>query len=101
MLTFINIDEVGMAFLREIAGKLKMDAVTLLSDFSVNVYGGKGVHVEGHKGVGYMADDEIVFKTKKGLVTIKGKGLKILEIGTTDAYVTGKIEDVVIGGRGE
>lgn len=90
-----------MAFYKDISEKLKTDVVTLLSNFSISVYGGTGAHIEGHKGIGYMADDEIVFKTKKGIVTVKGEKLKILEIGTTDAYVTGKIKNVTIGGSGE
>lgn len=90
-----------MAFFRDISEKLKTDVTTLLSSFSISVYGGTGAHIEGHKGVLYMAEDEIVFKTKKGTLTLKGEGLRISEIGMTDAYVTGKLKDVAIGGIGE
>lgn len=90
-----------MAFYKDIGEKLKTDLATLLSSFSVSVYGGTGAHIEGHKGIGYMAEDEIVFKTKKGMVTLKGERLKVSEIGITDAYVTGKIKEVSIGGIGE
>ena len=69
-----------------------------MSSFSVSVYGGRGVHVEGHKGVSFMSGEEMIFKTKKGVLSIRGMGLKILEIGENDAYITGVIKGVDVGG---
>ena len=87
-----------MAFLDNVVEKLKITSSTLLSNYSISVYGGVGAHIEGHRGVGYMSDEEIVFKLKKGTLSIKGDALKIKEIDTYDAYVTGKITGVELGG---
>ena len=87
-----------MAFLDNVIEKLKITSNTLLSNYAISVYGGEGVHIEGHKGVGYMSSEEIVFKVKKGTISIKGDALKIKEIDTYDAYVTGKITGVELGG---
>lgn len=90
-----------MAFYNDISEKLKTELNTLFSSFSVSLYGGTGVHIEGHKGLGYMADDEVIFKTRKGSLSIKGKDLKISEISKTDAYVVGVIRSIIVGGMDE
>ena len=86
-----------MAFYKDVSEKLKTELDTLFSSFSVSVYGGTGACIEGHKGLLYMASDEVVFKTKKGTLTLKGRNLQITEIGQTDAYITGKVVGVSIG----
>lgn len=90
-----------MAFYKDISEKLKTELNTLLSSFTISVYGGTGAHIEGHKGLGYMAPDEIVFKSKRGNLTIKGKELRISEISKTDAYVVGVITSVTMGVQDE
>ena len=50
-----------MAFLDNVIEKLKITSNTLLSNYAISVYGGEGVHIEGHKGVGYLSSEEIVF----------------------------------------
>lgn len=97
----IQINEVRMAFYKDIGEKLKMEISTLLSSFAVSIYGGEGVHVEGHKGIAYMSEEEIVLKTKRCNITIKGVGIKIREIGEEDVYVVGKIKAVELGGMSE
>ncbi len=86
-----------MAFFKLTANKIKLSESELLADCIVSVYSAKGVHLEGHKGVLVFSEEEIVFKRKKGAITILGKNLNISEISSTDAYVSGEIESVIMG----
>lgn len=89
-----------MAFLDLTSEKLGLSVRELICDFSFTVYGDKGVHVEGHKGLVKMEDNEIVFAYKKRNVTIKGRELLIKELSSTDGYVSGIIESIEIGKNG-
>ena len=86
-----------MAFLDLTGEKLGLSVRELICDFSFTVYGGKGVHVEGHKGLVKMGEDEVIFAHKKRIITIKGQGLLVKELSSTDGYVSGVIECVEIG----
>ena len=81
--------------------KLGLSSVELTGGYSYTVYNGRGVHVEGHKGVIYMGDEEIVFRIKKGYITVSGEGLLLSELDGYDAYVKGKIKSVFARGENE
>ena len=89
-----------MAFLDLESEKLGLSIHELINDFSFTVYGDRGVHVEGHKGLIKMGDSEIIFAYKKRTVTIKGRDLLIKELSSTDGYVSGVIESIEIGKNG-
>ncbi|MBQ2714732.1 MAG: YabP/YqfC family sporulation protein [Clostridia bacterium] len=88
-----------MAFRDLAMEKLGLSVSELVGDFSFTVYGGRGIHVEGHKGILYLSEEEITFKHKKRNIKIVGHDLSILEFSSTDAYVKGEILSVLIEGK--
>ena len=86
-----------MAFFEQIVNKLKSTYDDLLDDFILTVFSGKGVHVEGHRGVTFFSNSEIIVKKRKGVISIFGKDLTITEFSESDLYVSGKIEGVLDG----
>ena len=88
-----------MVFLEQIREKLGLGLEELTGGVRALVFGDKGVHVEGHKGLAFMSEDEIVFYHKKGKIKIVGQGLKVRELSEFDGYVYGKIKGVFWGGK--
>ena len=66
----------------------------LKSPFRVVAYGQSAVKIEGHKGVVFWDGERVIFRRKKGTITIEGSRLCIREISLGDAYVEGVIENV-------
>jgi len=83
-----------MAFFDYIGQTLGVDINELLSGARVTLFCGRGAHIEGHKGIWSVAGDEIVLKSRKGRIVIKGKKLVLNEISSTDVYIAGKVECV-------
>ena len=57
-------------------------------------YYNAGVVVEGHKGVFYFSDREIVFRIGKEKIKIVGKDLIVREISDKQLFIRGKIESI-------
>ena len=75
----------------ELKSKLKIEDVC---SFVVTVLDNKYVSCEGVKNVVYSSDERVKLRVKKQLVTIDGKGLKIVEIGDGNALISGEIVGV-------
>lgn len=85
-----------MAFNELTLEKLGLSSTELTGGFSCTVLGGLGIHIEGHKSIFYMSETEVVFRVKRGTITVFGEGLKLRELSTYDAYLKGKITGVEI-----
>lgn len=73
--------------------KLKLNIEDLCS-FSVTVLDNKYVAFEGVKNVVYSSDESVKMRVKKHLISVSGKGLKIVEIGNGNALISGEIVGV-------
>jgi len=80
-----------MSFIDEIKDKIKLDATT---GYRILILAGKGICVEGHRGIYEISDTVIRFKVKNGSVSVGGEELKIKEISESEIYITGKIKGV-------
>lgn len=60
----------------------------------VSVYDTVGVIVEGHKGVLFFDENSVIFRRKRGTISLNGERMKIDEITDGDAYVSGDIHSV-------
>lgn len=58
----------------------------------VTIYGLRGVHVEGHKGIEEYSDKEIRIRYKKKKIAIRGDELKLKEIAKEELFINGKIK---------
>lgn len=56
--------------------------------------GDKGVIINSHKGILKYSEDEIQLRLSKRVITIKGKCLKIKNLGKYEVYIVGQIEGV-------
>ena len=58
--------------------------------------GGKAVYVEGHLGVLKLSDELIMFKTKKKIISVSGRGLKLKILTKTTLSIAGEIESIEV-----
>ena len=58
--------------------------------------GGKGVYVEGHLGVLRLGDKLVMFKTKKKIISVSGRHLKLKILTKTTLSISGEIESIEI-----
>lgn len=82
-----------MSFYDEIINKYKGIEI---AGFKITVLSGKGVIVEGHRGLYEISSEVIRFKLKRGSITINGQGLEIVEISDSEAHIKGIIMGVVL-----
>ena len=75
-------------FVDELKAKLKIEDIC---SFSVTVFDNKYAVVEGVKKVVFKGDEEVKFRSKKRGIIVKGKGLKLKEIGEGNAIVSGEV----------
>ena len=59
----------------------------------VNI-GGKNFYIEGHKGIQLLSNEEITFKLKKKIISIKGHDLFVKYIDNSTAVIFGTIVQV-------
>ena len=57
----------------------------------ITLYGFKGVHVSGHKGLLDFSSETVLIKTHKKKIKIFGENLFIKEISADELYVCGNI----------
>ena len=62
-----------------------------LCDYEIIFFGKCKVAFSGIKGVTFLSETEIRLKTKKNVLTLKGNGLSLVEVGGFEAYVTGEV----------
>ena len=81
-------------FVDEIAKKLKLTGEVL--PFCVTILGRKGAYVSGVKTVVLTEPNTVKLAVKKGVLSVTGAELKIVEIGGGDVYIEGEVESVEI-----
>ena len=81
-------------FVDEIAKKLKLTGEAL--PFCVTILGCKGAYVSGVKTVVLTEPNTVKLAVTKGVLSVLGSGLKIVEIGGGDVYIEGEVESVEI-----
>jgi len=85
-----------LGFIEEAAKNFGLNIGSAFSGFSLFMFDGKAVYIEGIKRLGAIAADAVKVFTAKGAVTVKGEGLRVKEITRDDAAVEGKITGVDI-----
>ena len=75
-------------FVDELKLKLRIEDICALS---VSVFDNKYVACEGVKNVIFSSEEKVKLRSKKQVVTIDGKGLKIVEIGDGNALIAGEV----------
>ena len=81
-------------FVDEIAKKLKLTGEVM--PFCVTILGHKGAYVSGVKTVVLTEPNTVKLAVKKGVLSVVGAELKIVEIGGGDVYIEGEVESVEI-----
>lgn len=84
-----------MSYVREIVEKFGWSQEDFDCGYKVTVYGREYVLVEGHGGIAAYEPNEVGFRLKKCRLTIRGEKLNIKEINRDEAYVKGKIKEIV------
>lgn len=67
-----------------------------LGDYRYINISGKSVYLEGHKGIQLLSEEEITFKIKKKLISIKGHDLFVKYMDNDTAVVCGSIVQVSV-----
>lgn len=86
-------------WMRQMADHAELTDEVLPGQPVVELLGEGRVLVEGHKGVAAYSDQEIVVKTKLGVVKIAGCNLKLTNMCTHRLVITGSVSCVHLAGR--
>lgn len=81
-------------FFDEIKNKVRSMKEEVFDNFDIVNLSGKVVYVEGHMGLVQLSKEKIVFKVKKGRISVEGRELKIPEISENTLYICGQIDRV-------
>ena len=82
-----------MVFYDELKDVISYNA-ELFSESKVIISDGRGVYIEGHKGLLNISDSEISCKLRKGALRISGRDLKISAVMKDILSVRGRITAV-------
>ncbi len=77
-------------FYNEIVEKLGLSPEETVGK-KITVIDGRGVHIEGHRGVRKYSADEIVILIGKDTVRIFGANMRIVAVSREEVYIRGKI----------
>ncbi|MFA5449421.1 MAG: YabP/YqfC family sporulation protein [Clostridia bacterium] len=78
-----------MSILNNIIIKLGLSLEDCVGGDRISIFDGKGVFIEGHRGIFSYTDEQLVVKLKRGKVTVDGAALKIVELNNAEIYITG------------
>ena len=81
-------------FFEEIKKELSMS--DLSSEYQLVNISGKIVYVEGHRGLVSLGEELIVFKTKRKIISVSGKDLKLKILSKTTLSIIGEIEAIEV-----
>lgn len=81
-------------FFDEIKNKVRSVKEDVFDNFNIVNLSGKMLYVEGHMGLVQLSKEKIVFKVKKGQISVEGRELKIPEISENTLYICGQIDRV-------
>ena len=79
-------------FFDEIKNKIRSAKEDVFDNFNIVNLSGKVVYVEGHMGLVQLSKEKIVFKVKRGQISVEGRDLKIPEISENTLYIYGQID---------
>lgn len=82
-------------FIDEVMFKLGITPDGSLGGDRVSVFSGRGVFVEGHKGIVSFSDSEIEIKLRGARLKLSGSGLSIKEINPDEIFIVGQVVSVV------
>lgn len=73
-------------FVDEVKTKLGIEDIC---GFSVTIFEDKHVVIEGVKKLVFKGEEEVKFRSKNKGISVRGKGLKLIELGNGNAIVSG------------
>ena len=79
-------------FFDEIKKDLKIEA----SDYQMVNVSGKGLYVEGQKGLLNLSSELVMFKTKNKIISVFGSGLKLKTLSSSTISILGEIKTIEI-----
>jgi len=79
-------------FFAEIKKDLKIEA----SDYQMVNVSGKGLYVEGQKGLLNLSSELVMFKTKNKIISVFGSGLKLKTLSSSTISILGEIKTIEI-----
>lgn len=83
-----------MSLINEIDGYVGKNFDITLNEYRYVNIGGKNFYIEGHKGIQLLSNEEITFKLKKKIISIKGHDLFVKYIDNSTAVIFGTIVQV-------
>ncbi|MDD4350677.1 MAG: YabP/YqfC family sporulation protein [Clostridia bacterium] len=83
-----------MSLINEIDGYVGKNFDITLNEYRYVNIGGKSLYIEAHKGIQLLSNEEITFKLKKKIISIKGHDLFVKYIDNSTAVIFGTIVQV-------
>lgn len=80
---------------KNLAQKLDLPRDVLLDIPKIVVTGNNEIIIENHKGIVIFQEDEIKINSNVGIISLKGKQLKILFIGGSTVILGGKFKSII------
>ena len=74
--------------------EIKKEVGVIGGEYQIVDIGGKVVYIEGHLGVLKLSDELIMFKTKKKIISVSGRGLKLKILTKTTLSIMGEVESI-------
>ena len=85
-----------MGFIEEAAKNFGLNIGSAFSGFSLFMFDGKAVYIEGIKRLGTIGEGAVKVFVARGAVTVAGEDLRVKEISRDDVAVEGRITGVNI-----
>lgn len=79
-------------FFEEIKKDLKIET----TDYQMVNVSGKGLYVEGQKGLLNLSSELVMFKTKNKIISVFGSGLKLKTLSSSTISILGEIKTIEI-----
>ncbi|MBO4412741.1 MAG: hypothetical protein J5779_01865 [Clostridia bacterium] len=79
-------------FFAEIKKDLKLES----ADYQMVNVSGKGLYVEGQKGLLNLSSELVMFKTKNKIISVYGKNLKLKTLSSSTISILGEITTIEI-----
>ena len=76
--------------------EIKKELDINVSDYQMVNISGRCLYVEGHKGLLNLSTELVMFKTKKKIISVKGKELKLKVLSSSTISILGEIEAIEV-----
>jgi len=83
-----------MGFYNDVLIKLGLPPADSIGGFKVTALDGKGVLVEGHRGLLFCTETEIVLRAARTELVVSGSALRIAEYNKQELFIAGEIDNV-------